>query len=420
MCSSAVLKHFSPNGCIFFELHSAPPIGGLLQTDVLVVGAGPTGCFAAKSIAERGFRVTIVEEHAEVGQPVQCAGVVGVSGMRELDLRLDDLVLTELKRAIFHPPSGEPIELSRGRVEALVINRGAFDRELAEMAIETGATLFTQTKCSDLSLGKDGVRVELEGKHAGELRARLVIGADGPTSMVARKAGLMGKRTYVRCAQVEARSDVDPNTVELYFGRVAPGFFAWLVPAGERCRIGLGTTENPKRKLSIFLDRLKSERSVGRATHPFVDLIPALPPGKISSDRVLLVGDAACQVKPLTGGGLYTGLACTRIAAEVAVEALKTEPTTENLRTYEREVKKKFGLEFELGMRARRLFQKLSDEELTSALGLLKKPRIRSLVLKHADFDHHGELFKTLIKQAPVLLPSIGLRGLIKCVRRLA
>ena len=386
---------------------------------MLVVGAGPTGCHAAKSIAERGFRVTIVEEHAEVGQPIQCAGVVGISGMRELGMELDDLVLAELKRAIFHPPSGEPIELSRGKVEAQVIDRGAFDRKLAEGAIEAGATLFTRTKCSDLSFRKNEVRVDLKGKHAGELRAKLVIGADGPTSMVARRAGLMGKRTYVRCAQVEARADVEPDTVELYFGKVAPGFFAWLVPAGERCRIGLGVTENPKRKLSIFLDRLKSERLVSKPTHPFVDLVPASPPGKIYSDRVLLVGDAACQVKPLTGGGIYTGLACARIAAEVAVEALKTELTAEKLRTYEREVQKKFGLEFELGMRARNFYQRLSDDEITAVLGLLRKPKVRDLVLRYVDFDHHGELLKALAKRAPLLLRSIGLRGFIRYVRRL-
>ena len=385
------------------------------------MGAGPTGSFSAKSLAERGFRVTIVEEHAQIGQPVRCTGVVGVSGMRELGLKLDDLVLSELKRGIFHPPLGEPIELTRGKVEAVVIDRAAFDRELAERAIEAGITLFTKTRCVDLSIHREGVRVNLKGEHAGELKARLVVGADGPTSMVARRAGLMGKRTYVRCAQVEARTDADASTAELYFGsKVAPGFFAWLVPAGERCRIGLGTSEDPKRRLISFLDRLRTERHVGRTTNFFVGLIPASPPKRVYSDRVLLVGDAACHVKPLTGGGVYFGLSCARLAADVATKALETEPTAKNLRTYEREVTKKFGLEFELSMRARRLFQRLSDEELTSALGLLKKPRIRSLVLKHADFDHHGELLKTLVKRTPVLFPSIGLRELIKYVRRLA
>jgi len=387
--------------------------------DVVIVGGGPTGCFAGKLLAERGLDVAIIEEHAEVGYPVCCAGIVGVGGLGELRIKPGKWVLNELRGAIFHPPSGKPFTLTRGKVEALVVDRASFDRELAMGAVKAGATLLMKTRCVGVKLGREP-SVKVEGTNGkSEIQGRLVIGADGPNSLVAREAGLLKAARYINCAQVEVLADVDPNTAELYFGRdFAPGFFAWVVPAGDVCRVGLGTSEGqPTRNLFDFIKKHPTASKKMRGKK-FLDITAGLIPEpltrKIYSDHVMLVGDAAGHVKPLTGGGIYLGLSCARLAADTAVSALEGEPTAKALREYEIAVKKKFGREFEFGMRARNLFKKLPDDALDSTLEFFAKPDVQTLVLKHADFDRHDALIRVLLKKGPSLLRSIGLRKFLK------
>ncbi len=392
--------------------------------DVVIVGGGPAGCFAGKLLAERGLDVAIIEEHAEVGYPVCCAGIVGVGGFEELGIKPGKWVLNELRGAIFHPPSGKPFTLTRGKVEALVVDRASFDRELAIGAVKAGATLLMKTRCIGVKLGHEP-SVKVKGTNGkSEIQGRLVIGADGPNSQVAREAGLLKAARYINCAQAEVLADVDPNTAELYFGRdFAPGFFAWMVPAGDVCRVGLGTSEGqPMRNLFNLIEKHPTASKKMRG-EKFLDLTAGLIPEpltrKIYSDYVMLVGDAAGHVKPLTGGGIYLGLSCARLAADTAASALEGEPTAKALRGYEIAVRKKFGREFEFGMRARNLFKRLPDDALDSILELLAKPDIQTLVLKHADFDRHDALIRVLLKKGPSLLRSIGLRKSLKYLRSL-
>jgi len=391
--------------------------------DAIIIGGGPAGCLLGEILAKRGLNVAIVEEHAEIGQPMCCAGILGVGGLKELKINVDGLTLSELRGATFYPPSADPVTLARKGTEAVVIDRGGFDRELARRAADAGAEFMLKTRCTDVSLGgrKASVRVKIEGESA-ELQARLLIGADGANSIVARKAGLSKPSAPISCAQAEVVADIDPGRAELYFGReVAPGFFAWAVPAGEVCRVGLGTTEGEAwKKLLDFMERhpAASGKLKGKnLVHFTAGAIPEPEKRKIYGERVLLVGDAAGRVKPLTGGGIYIGLTCARLAAEVAAGALEREPDAGPLSEYEVAVNRKFGREFELGMRARRVFQRMSDEDLDAVFGLLSEPDVRELVLKHADFDHHAGLLKALMKKGPGLLRKLGARRLIKYMR---
>lgn len=389
-----------------------------LKIDVLVVGGGPAGCFVGKLLAERGFEVTIIEEHDGVGNPACCAGVVGKGGLQELGIKPGGWVLNKLQGAIFYPPSNEPIKLTRGREEAFVIDRAAFDRELAKEAARSGATLLLKTRCVDLKLGHQP-SVKLKGAEKAELKARLIIGADGPTSIVARKAGLLKFARYLRCAQVETFAELQNNTTELYFGSsLAPGFFAWLIPAGGFCRAGLCTCRGDAlRKLRSFVEahpvasrKIKQKKIL---TH-CAGVIPEPLSRKIYTDRVMLVGDAAGHVKPLTGGGIYIGLSCARLAAEVAAAALGGEPTAKALQGYERAVARKFGLEFELGNRVRRVFEQMPDRDLNLIFGLMMRRDIQKLVLEHADFDHHSKLVQAILSEGPKLLHPLGLKRVLK------
>ncbi len=389
-----------------------------MRADVVIVGGGPAGCFAGEALAKEGFDVVIAEEHGEVGNPSCCTGIIGISGLRELGIKPGRWALGKLRRAIFYPPSNKPIELTRGRVEALVVDRVAFDRDLARRAVDAGATLLPKSRCVDLKLGREP-RVKLKGINEVEFKARLVVGADGSASTIARKAGLLKVARYLKCAQMETFAELRSDTVELYFGNsLAPGFFAWLTPAGEFCRAGLGTCRGGAlRKLRSFVEahpvasrKIKQGKMLTFST----GLIPEPLSRKICTDRVMLVGDAAGHVKPLTGGGIYIGLSCARLAVEAAAAALDGEPTVKTLRAYERAVARKFGREFELEIRARRIFERIPDGGLNSIFGLLAMEDVREFVLKHADFDHHSKLIQAFIGEGPKLLRSLGLKRVLK------
>lgn len=385
-----------------------------MRADVAVVGGGPTGCFVGELLARRGFSVVIIEEHGEIGSPACCAGVVGKGGLRELGIKPDRWLLNEIRGAIFYPPVGDPIEFSRGRVEALVIDRGVFDRDLARKAVEAGATLLLKTKCMGLRLGLEP-SLKITGASRGKVEARLVIGADGPTSLVAREAGLLKTHDYIGCAQLEAPGEIQVDRVELHFGRsIAPGFFAWVVPAGEVCRVGLGTTRGRaiEKLLSFASGRGISGQILNLCSKP----IPIPLSRKLYADGVMLVGAAAGQVKPLTGGGIYVGLSCAKLAARTAEVALGEEPTSKKLKAYERAVMGRFGWEFKLGTRVRKVLELLRDEDLGLVFGLLKSGEVRELVEKNFDFDHHDKLLRALLPRIPRLICSMGLKKVLSHV----
>jgi len=394
-----------------------------VRADIAVVGGGPAGCFVGEALAKRGFEVVIVEEHGEVGNPACCAGVVGTGGLRELNIKPRKWVLGKLRRAVFYPPSNRPVEITRGKVEAFVIDRAAFDRELARKAVKAGATMLLRTRCVGLKLGRRPV-VKLKGARGTEVETRLVIGADGPASIVARDVGLLKTARYFKCAQLETFAEVRADTAELYFGSsFAPGFFAWLTQAGDLCRVGLGTSQGDALdKLLSFIKTCPTASTKIQSSKIFnlgAGLIPEPLTRKIYADHVMLVGDAAGHVKPLTGGGIYTGLSCAQLAAEVAAEALEGEPTAKKLRAYEQAVMKKFGREFELGIRARKVFERMSDKDLNLIFELLKRKDVQMLVLKNFDFDHHNKLFRVLLRKAPELLRSLGVKRVLKYSRHL-
>lgn len=389
-----------------------------MRADVVVVGGGPAGCLVSGILAKRGFNVVVVEEHGEVGNPACCTGIVGVEGLKEVGIKPSSWVLEKLRGAVIYPPSNEPIELTRGKVEAFVIDRAEFDRSLSREAAEAGATFLFKSRCVNVKIGSSPV-VELKGTNAGEISTRLVIGADGPSSVVARRAGLIKSEKYLKCAQAEVIADTRDDIAEVYFGRsFAPGFFGWLVKSGSVCRVGLGAMKgNPLQMLRTLVERhpvISKKVEKTRTLDISVGLIPEPFSRKQYSDRVLLVGDAAGHVKPLTGGGLYIGLSCAKLAAEVAAHALEGEPDEKSLQAYDKKVREKFGREFELGARARMVFEEMSDEDLDVVLGMLRREDVKEIVLKNFDFDHHGGLVKALTRMAPSLLRELGPKRILK------
>ncbi len=388
-----------------------------MKTDVSIVGGGPAGCFLGKLLAENGVDVTVVEEHPQIGSPSCCAGVVGEAGFKELGIRPKDWVVERLNRTRIFPPEGAAVEIGRGKSEAIVLNRAEFDRWLGREAAKAGTKILLKTKCVDAKFG-DSPKLKLSGNSGGTLESRIVVGADGPVSIVAQKAGLLKREKFIRCAQVELRGDFERGVAEVYLGRdLFPGFFGWAFRAGDLSRVGLGAMDgHPVDLLKSFVERQIQSEIIGpnQVLDFCAGLIPQAFPRKVYSDRVLLVGDAAGQVKPLTGGGIYYGLSCAKIAAEVIAEALEKSPYKKILNNYESGVKKKFGLDVELAIRAKRVFDGMSDEDLNLMVGLIGTEDVRDIIKKNFEFDSHGKLIQAMLPKIPNILRKTGTKRLFK------
>lgn len=395
------------------------------MNDIVIVGGGPAGCFTAGKLAEKGYEVTILEEHGEIGQPMSCAGIVGGRGLKRLGLNPKKWMVNELKGANLYGPDGTRIELSRDKVEAYVIDRSRFDRDLAEYALRAGAELLLNTKCRDIKFDDKKASLKIKTLDSGdnEIHSRLIIGADGVNSIVARKAGLIKEFNSINCAQIESIADIDDDTVELYFDmEFSPGFFTWIVPSLESHRIGLGSINGGSvQKLFKFIKNhpIASSKISEKTLNLTIGQIPGVKSRKIYGERVILVGDAAGHVKPITGGGLYLGLSCASIATDIIPKVMDDEPSNEKLSIYEDMVNKKFGQEFKFGLRAQRVFREMSNMEINEIMDLLSEGKIRDLILENADFDHHSKLFKALIENSPSLIKSIGVGKIMKYINRL-
>ncbi|MDG6244878.1 MAG: NAD(P)/FAD-dependent oxidoreductase [Methanolobus sp.] len=382
------------------------------EYDVVVVGAGPVGSVAAKYAAMHGARTLIVEEHSSIGSPVGCTGLLSTRAVRECDIKpSEDFVLNSVRGALVHPMSGESLAIDGKKTKAYVVSRKIFDRRLATMAAENGAELWLNSRVNGIkgAGGKKQISILRKGETE-RVEAKVVIAADGVRSMVAKMAGL-GKVSKILPgiqAEVPYLSD-DTDFVELFVGSQAPGFFAWAVPVNESIsRVGMAidpVTVN-KREMNAhqLLEKLLSGNShiASRYGGGKLDLvmggIPLGPLQRTYSDGILIAGDAAGQVKPTSGGGIYTGALCAKIAGEVAAKAVTEEDySSDFLAEYDRRWRAKIGKELAMGMKIHQFIGGLKDSELDELIASMNNPAILDTITRYGDMDHPSLLIKKML-----------------------
>ncbi|WP_445474614.1 geranylgeranyl reductase family protein [Methanococcoides methylutens] len=379
-----------------------------MMYDVVVVGAGPTGSTAARYAAKYGAKVLMIEEHSSIGTPVECTGLLSTRAVAECDIEPDDdFVLNSVRGAFVHSPNGTCLPIDGRKTKAYVVSRKIFDRTLVSMAVDTGAKLILKGRVIGLQ-EKDGIQV-LSVIHMGRhitIKSRVVIGADGVKSNIARYAGLGRVDRVLSGVQIEApyRSK-DTDFVELFIGSNAPGFFAWTVPVSEDIsRIGLAVEPGNEQNAIDYLKGIISlnPQISSRNSRSMLDLvvggIPIGPLERTYSDGVLIAGDAAGQVKPTSGGGIYTGATCAKIAGEVAAKAARDgDVSGERLSSYEKRWKAEIGRELGIGMKIHDLFGGLSDDEMNDLISSMNNPAILEMITRYGDMDHPSILIKKLL-----------------------
>jgi geranylgeranyl reductase family protein len=300
--------------------------------DVVVVGAGPAGSAAARAAAREGAKTLLLEEHPRVGLPVHCSGLLSATGVREADLPRYRTRLAYHSVSV-RGPGGASLEARSAAPKAFTVDRHTFDPALADTAADAGAELWTSAQALSLSTsnGAETPRAVLDVRRDGERRtltAGAAVVCDGLKSALARQVGLPPPRFALPAAQVEVPYEpMNGDGVELYLGRdVAPGFFGWAIPLEDgTARVGLAATGEPKARLERFLTHHPevSRRLAGPVRSGFTYGIPlGFPPATVKGP-VAVAGNAAGQVKPTSGGGIYLGMACGAMAGRAAARAAR-------------------------------------------------------------------------------------------------
>ena len=373
------------------------------KADVIVVGAGPSGLRTAARLAAAGLDVRVLEKKPRIGAGVVCTGIVGKEIFDDFGLDRGSIV-EELRRVRLVSPRATELVYEHPRPFACVVDRERFDGALSLTAKAAGASVACDVRVEDIAVGPDAVTVTVKDAAGaiGRESAAVVVLATGVDFGLQKRLGLSSPRDFLRGAQVEcAFPGADMTT--LFFGRdVAPGAFAWSVPAGEgRARIGLLTEKDPKACLRRLLERsfdgasVLAEQSAIR-TKPVAQGLLA----KTYSDRVLAVGEAAGQTKTTTGGGISYGLTCADLAADVIRECFRRSSFgPAGLAAYERRWKALLQKEILVGRCTRRMCARLSDGRIESLFQLARTDGIVPIIRDTADFDWHSGLIFALLQR---------------------
>ncbi|MFB3882255.1 MAG: NAD(P)/FAD-dependent oxidoreductase [Armatimonadota bacterium] len=370
--------------------------------DVVVVGAGPTGCYAARELARLGYEVLVLEEHTEIGEPVHCTGIVGIEACRRFDID-PSCIETHLSAARFYSAAGQSFRVASEEAQAVVIDRSRFDRVLGEQALSLGASFLLGARVEGVATSAD--HVSISAAVLGEplrLRSALVVLATGADDAVTRQLGLAHHSgPTISGAQLVAETG-SLDEVEVHLGRsIAPNGFAWAVPAnGHGCRVGLVCQGRPRPLLRRFAASLERRGAIRRnGARVRCRAVPSGPRRPSFGDRVLVIGDAAGQVKATTCGGIYYGLLGAEAAVSAAHSALTSgDLSIQSLSRYEHQWLARLGAEQRTGRLLRRLHEALTDRDMEALFWLASHTGLPRL-LSRLRFDWHTSGMLALLWQ---------------------
>ncbi|MFC2079100.1 geranylgeranyl reductase family protein [Candidatus Bipolaricaulota bacterium] len=397
-----------------------------MPIDVAVVGGGPIGLAVARAASESGARTVVFERNPEDFPPTCCTGIISPRTLAVLGVS-DNSLLREIRSIRVHIPSGRQIDLRSNEVKAVVIDRRELERELARNAQQAGATVQFESK----AIGAESANLQVQsGPKIESIPASVIVGADGPRSQVAKWFSLEQPSAFISAIQVELEAESShSDRVDVYVGdEVAPGFFGWRVPAEEGImRVGVGVL--PPHAPSAFLERLLANRFPHlRVRSHSAGVIPLAAVPKPTAAGVILVGDAAGHVKPLSGGGLYTGGLCARIAGETAARIAESAARIvrsgariagskghvhDLLAAYTERCLEAIGKEQAFGSSIRHYLSQLRDEDVEAAVSALDDRQFLQFLADHADIDcfhqlpdrlaSEPRLWTTILRIAPLL-----------------
>ena len=355
---------------------------------ITIIGAGPAGSYLAYLLAKKGKQVTLIEEHETIGAPVQCTGIV--TGSIEKFIKLPNKVIANECRKVVVVTKDNKIE---AKTDEIVLWRNKFDEHIANMASDAGVKILTNHQFMNLN-GKHAIKIKDKNNNkTKEIICDYIIGADGPSSTVAKESGFEPVIDFYVGMQAKAKLNINTETFETYFSNTDfPEFFGWVVPESENVvRLGLGAKNNVKELFYKFLEKRTGKKEVLCWES---GIFPIYNPNKtIQKDNIFLIGDAATQVKATTGGGIIPSLKAAQTLCDCIV----------NKKDYRRSFKLRSGKELLLHLKVRDILNKFSDKDYDYLLNLMNQNRIKN-TLKKYDRDQPIALLTNLLLKEPRFL----------------
>jgi len=371
--------------------------------DVIIIGAGITGSFTANELGKLGYGVCVLDKNAGTGKKSSCTGIVSNECMELLRVHAG-IIQHKAHSAKIFSPSGAFIRVDRESTQAYILDRPALDRHMAEQAQINHAEYRFNTLVQAINQHPEYIEINCRcNQQQLVLKTRAAVIAGGFSSSLTNQLGLGRISYYAQGAQAEVTCrDIDET--EVYCGGdIAPGFFAWLVPVGRsRAKAGLLCRNSPREFMSVLLDRLAVEGKIVQHDYRInYGNIPLKPLAKTYGNRFVVIGDAAGQVKPTTGGGIYFGLLSAREAVTVLDEAFKADDLSAGrLSHYQKRWHKILNHELTIDYWAHRFYQKLDDKQIVHIFDVIDRHGIHESFLTSPDitFDWHSKIITEAIK----------------------
>jgi len=368
--------------------------------DVLVIGSGPVGSYTAKQLAKKGLKVTVLEKRPQLGGPVCCAGIISLNCAKLLNVESLP-VINWYKNASLFSPSGYKLDMSRNETQAVTVNRGLLDKLMAEEAAQHGVDYKYNCKVNEVNIDNEGVKVRLQNS-ANSLKGKMAIVAAGCNPTLSQNLALGRVSDFAVGVQAVVETSNHEN-LEVYFGnKIAPGFFAWYQPLDANTSLaGLLTRKRTLHYFKEFLKILSKRNTLRLASKPLFRCVSLNVLPRSYDERLLILGDSAGQVKPLTGGGLYYGLRAARIAVDTTSKAVNNNDfSAASLADYQNRWHKEMLGSIRLSRFARSLFERYNDTKIDRAFLSIERAGLVNTLSDDPGlgFDDHGKVVSKVLK----------------------
>ncbi len=360
-----------------------------MRDSVAVVGAGTSGLLTARDLAISGISASVYDQKVRLGYPAKASGIISINGLKSLGIGYEKAVTNTLYGANIH--AGESVmRIMARRPQAHVLDRVKLNEICYDESVSAGAKVQTGARVGS---------AKLDELH----KESIIVGADGPVSEVARHFSMGSIKKYTLTYKAEFNVDVEnEKVVDLFFDNaLAPRFFAWLCPnAGDILEVGIGIDAqngNSKTAFDRFAKKEEVAAMIGKSKmlDGYASMIPMQTARKVVDEKqeVLLVGDAAGQVKPTTGGGIVFGGNAGRIAASVISDHIHSG---KGLSAYEDLFRKGFGADIALHGLINRIYSSLDAKKIGFLINISKTLGFEGFFSEYGDMDRPSLMLKRL------------------------
>lgn len=370
--------------------------------DVVVVGAGPVGSTISYYLAQNGLSVAIIEKKKKIGYPLQCAGILSRHIFENNELP-DEVILNSVKGAFLHTEN-HILNVEKQEDVAFIIDRIGYDQFLLNRAQESGVELINH-KVTDINAEKGIAYFSNEES----ITSKVIVGCDGHNSIISSAFGNV-QRNFPASQMLVSIDEENMNAfrnshksvddyVDTYlFEEVLPGFL-WVIPIKDnQYRIGLFSNQS-HRQQNEFLTNFLNDNFDYEILKKYKGFIPIYDSkNKIVQDRALLIGDAASQVKPTSGGGLLIAFDCCKMASRYITDAINQDDFR-ILKGYQEEFSKRYSKEFSYQFKVQNTLNLLNDDDLDYLFEKLRENDCERIISEYGDMDNQSKLVKEFIKR---------------------